>query len=270
MTATTVFTCATGTHDWIHRPRIKPAGIDFLRFSDRKPWNLRGWQHRDLPEIPGAHSARVVSRFPKLRPQEVLPPGYDIGVWIDSSIEVLGDIQPLVQAFDTSGADLALFAHPSGRSVTEEIDFAMAVGQKIPPEFHAAAEQQRQRYKAAGIADRKIVEATIIFYRLHSATARKAGQVWWDEITTYTERDQVSQPFAMRDADLKIHRWDWHFDDPNPYFRRQPHRPPDLGKRLRVGAHCLGDSRLDFHLIQRARKFAGAIRRLGRIFATRS
>ncbi|MEL7345926.1 MAG: hypothetical protein AAFN59_13905, partial [Pseudomonadota bacterium] len=138
------------------------------------------------------------------------------------------------------------------------------------PEFYAAAEEQRQRYKAAGIADRKIIEATIIFHRLHSANARKVGQVWWDEITTYTERDQVSQPFAMRDADLKIHRWDWHFDDPNPYFRRQPHRPPVLGKRLRVGAHCLGDSRLDFHLIQRAGKLAGAIRRLERIFAPRS
>lgn len=269
MPRVTVFTCGIGNHDWIHRPRTKPTGIDFLRFSDRKPWNLRGWQHRDLPELPGSHSARVVSRFPKLRPQEALPPGYDIGVWIDSSIEVLGDIQPLVQAFDASGADLALFAHPSGRSVIEEIDFAIAAG-RIPPEFHAAAEQQRQRYKAAGIADRKIIEATIIFHRLHSATARKVGQVWWDEITTYTERDQVSQPFAMLDADLKIHWWNWHFDDPNPYFRRQPHRPSDLGKRLRVGAYSLGDSRLDYHLVRRARKLASAIRGLGRIFASRS
>ena len=32
---------------------------------------------------------------------------------------------------------------------------------------------------------------------------RAAGEDWWAEITTYTERDQVSQPFAMRDEDLK-------------------------------------------------------------------
>ncbi len=269
MSKVTVFTCAIGNHDWIHRPRIKPAGIDFLRFSNRKPWNLRGWRHKDLPEVPGSPTARVVSRFPKLRPQEALPQDYDIGVWIDGSIEVLADIQPLIEIFDTSGADLALFAHPSGRTVSEEIDFAMAGG-RIPPKFHAAAEQQRERYKAAGVGDQKIIEATIIFHRLNSAAARKAGRVWWDEITTYTERDQVSQPFAMRDADLKIHQWDWHFDDPNPYFRRQPHRPPNLAKRLRVGAHSLGDSRLDFHLVRQARRLGGTIRRLGRSLASRS
>jgi hypothetical protein len=269
MSRVTVYTCAIGPRDWIHRPRAKPAGIDFLRFSDRKPWNPRGWLHRDLPEIPGEHSARILSRFPKLRPQEALPPGYDIGIWIDSSIEVLGDIRPLIETFDASGADLALFAHPSGRSVVEEIDFAMAKG-RIPPESYSAAEQQRQRYQALGIGDRKIIEATIIFHRLQSEASRKAGQIWWDEITTYTDRDQVSQPFAMRGEHLKIHLWDWHFDDPNPYFRRQPHRPHDLGRRLWVGAHCLGASRLDFFLVGRAIELASAIRRVGRTLLSRS
>lgn len=269
MPRVTVFTCAIGNYDWIHRPRHQPAEIDFLRFSNKKPWNLRGWQHRDLPELPENPSFRVMSRFPKLRPQDALPQDYDIGVWIDSSVEVLGDIKPLLEAFYASGADMALFSHPSGRSVIEEIDFALATN-KIPSEFHAAAVRQRERYQAAGIADQKIIEATILFYQLQSAAARTFGQVWWDEIRTYTERDQVSQPFAMLSTDLKVHWWDWHFDDPNPYFRRQPHRPSDLGHRLRVGAYCLGDSRLDFRLVRWARKLGGAIRGLGRSFVSRS
>ena len=254
-----VYTCAVGNCDWIHRPRVTTGDIEFIRFSDQKPWLRRGWQHRQLPEIPDARTPRVLSRFPKLRPMDALS-GADIAVWIDSSVEITGDITPLIRCFDELGSDIALFPHPSGRTVNEEFDFAIAKG-KIPPEFHEAARKQRDRYEKSGLLDHKIVEATIILYRLSRTELRQAGQAWWQEITSYTERDQVSQPFAMRDKRLRIHLWDWHFDDPNPYFRRMPHRPKPFVKRLKTGAHFLGDSRLDYRLVRSAIRAAGALRR---------
>lgn len=248
MPKTVVYTCAIGNYDWIHRPQIKPAGIDFLRFSDRRPLRPMGWKHRELPSVSGARTARVASRFPKLRPQAVLP-DYDIAVWIDSSVEVRGDITPLIELFDRSDADVALFPHPSGRTVNEEIDFAIGA-KKIMPEMHYTAGRQRDRYASANVLDRKIVEASIIFYKLTSDQVRKASEIWWDEIINYTERDQISQPYAMRNPDLKIYLWDWHFNQENPYFRRLPHRPMTLAKRLKTGAYFLGDVRLDYRLVR--------------------
>lgn len=262
MNDTVLYTCSIGNHDWIHRPRIKPSGIEFLRFSDRKPPPSSGWTHRALQPIPQARTARSASRFPKVCPHLVLP-GRDIAVWIDSNVEVLGDVRLLVQSFIESAADVALFPHPSGRTVSEEIDFAILAG-RIGPDFYEAAEQQRSRYAAAGVLDSKVAECTIIFYRLSSQAVRAAGEVWWDEITSFTERDQVSQPFAMRHEGLRIHYWDWHFDEPNPYFRRVPHRPKDAVVRLKTGAHFLADSRLDYRMARYAIKAAGRVRRAGR------
>lgn len=262
-----VYTCAVGRYDWIHCPQVKPAGIDFLRFSDIKPWRLMGWQHRTLPPTPGAQTARGISRFPKLRPHDVLH-GYNIAVWIDSSVEISGDITPLLHTFGASGADVALFPHRGGHSVAEEIETAIEYG-RIPPEMYDQASRQRERYAAAGLLDCRVVEASIIFYRLPSEALRRAGQLWWEEVTTYTERDQVSQPYAMRDDALNIHLWDWHFEQENPYFRRIPHRPENTIERLKIGARYLGDNRLDYRLVRSALRGGKAIRHAGRSLLSR-
>lgn len=254
-----VYTCQIGGRDWIHGPRVIPHGVDFLRFADRKPFRLKGWQHRALTEAPGARTARIVSRFPKLRPHDTLQ-GYDIAVWIDGSVEVIGDLTPLLQAFARSQANVGFFPHPSGRTVAEELDFAMKTS-RIPADMHETAIRQRARYAAAGTLECRIVEATIIFYRLPNAALRKAGEAWWQEVTIYTERDQVSQPYAMQDGSLDIHLWDWHFAEDNPFFRRHPHRPKTLRARLKKGAYHLGDSRLDYRLAGYAIQIAGAIKR---------
>jgi hypothetical protein len=262
MTTITIYTCAMGKYDWIHRPRVMPPGIDFVRFSDRKPLLPSGWRHRTLPQVPQARTARSTARYAKVCPHAVLP-DCDIAIWIDSSVEVLGDLNPLIRAFVDSGADVALFPHPGGRTVTEEIDHAIMSG-RIRPDAYDRAERQRRRYAEAGVSHKLVVESTIIFYRLRSDVLRAAGEAWWAEIVTYTERDQVSQPFAMRDNALRIHYWDWHFDEPNPYFRRLPHRPTALVERLKTGAHFLAESRIDYRIARYAINAGARMRRAGR------
>jgi hypothetical protein len=202
-----------------------------------------------------------------MRPHKVVPE-YEVAIWIDSSVQVVGDVMPLVRNFMETGADVAMFPHPSGRTVAEEFAFAIKA-RRIRPEFYEAAERQQERYAAAGVLDHKVMECTIILYRLANDLLRVACENWWHELVTYADRDQVSQPFAMRDERLRIHRWDWHFDDPNPYFRRLPHRPKALAKRLKVGAHCLADQRLDYRLVHYAFRGGRAVRRVGQSFESR-
>lgn len=68
----------------------------------------------------------------------------------------------------------------------------------------------------------------------------------------------------MGHAELAIHHWDWHFNEPNPYFRRLPHRPRKLMARIYTGAHFLSDSRLDYRVARSALRVAGRVRRIGR------
>ena len=257
-----VYTCSIGGYDWVLKPRVKPDNADFLRFSDRRPIFARGWSHRSISYGVSGLSPRLISRFPKIRPCEVLS-DYEIGVWIDSSVEVIGDITPLLREFEQSGSDVALFSHPSRRTVGQEIAYALSVG-RIPSQFAERAEQQRKRYEAMGLLERNICECTILFYRLHSQPLKDASDRWWSELNTFTERDQISQPYAMEDPSLKTYVWDWHFGEDNPYFRRVAHRPEGFVKRVRMGAHLFGDSRLDYRVARAFIKAAGAVRRFGK------
>lgn len=259
MTKVAVFTCAIGNFDWIHRPKFMPQGVDFLRFSDRRPLSLRGWSHRRLTNHTHRLSSRMLSRFPKIQPH-VLLADYDIGVWVDGNVQVVGDITPLVCAFSESECDIALFPHPSGRSVEEEIDFAIAKG-RISPDFYDKAEQQRTRYKSLGLLEKSIHECTIIFFRISSVELRRACDLWWQELCHFTERDQISQPFAMHNTDINILNWDWHFDTSNVYFKRFPHRPRNFWRRMKTGAHFLGNSRIGYWLVRIGIRTAGVCKR---------
>jgi len=256
---TVVYTCGVGGYDWIHRPQDRKREISYLRFSDRRGLWQHPWRHRQLPDLSEGKSPRLVTRYPKLLPHRVLP-DCDVAIWVDGSIVVRDDLTPLVKEFLDSGDDIALCPHPSGRTVAEEIDHAIDA-RRIAPAQYEAAEQQRISYQAAGVLGAKVFECTVIFYRLGSDKLQNVCERWWHELSNYTERDQVSLPYAMAGSGIRAKHWDWHFDDPtNRFLRRVPHRPKALVKRMKTGAHFLSDTRLDYRLLHYGIKGASLIR----------
>lgn len=256
---TVVYTCSVGGYDWIHRPQDRTSGISYLRFSDRRGLWQHPWRHMQLPEFSQETTPRLVARYTKVLPHRVLP-DCDVAIWIDGTIIVRNNLTPLVKEFLDSDKDIALCPHPSRRTVAEEIDHAIEA-RRIGPLHYEAAEQQRARYREAGVLDAKVFESSVVFYRLRRQELREACETWWHELCNYTERDQISQPYAMLDPAMRIKHWDWHFDDPtNKFLRRVPHRPKALVNRLKTGAHFLHDTRLDYRLLHCGIKGASLIK----------
>ena len=265
MAHTVIYTCSLGGYDWLHRPLAPTPGAAFLRFSDHACRRQSPWVHSPVPQEATAATRRLLSRYPKIMAHRVLPGTVgrdaDVSVWIDSSVLVLDDITPLLDRFRSSGADMALFRHPSGRTVSEELDFALTV-KKRGVDASDRAEAQRARYGAADLLSVPVFEATILFRRTDSAPVTAAMERWWHEVSTLTERDQVSLPYALRDQGCSIMEWDWHFDDPGcRWFRRIPHRPKTLRKRLVAGAHFLGDHRPEYRVARSIIRTGGRLRR---------
>lgn len=212
-----------------------------------------------LPDVPQESTPRLVARYTKVLPHRVLP-DCDVAIWIDGTILVRNDLTNLIKEFLDSGEDIALCPHPSGRTVSEEIEFAINA-RRISPAQYDAAEQQRTRYQKAGVLDEKVFESSVVFYRLGKGALRDACESWWHELSNYTDRDQVSLPYAMSNSGIRIKHWDWHFDDPtNCLLRRVPHRPKALVTRMKTGAHFLSDTRLDYRLLRYAIKGASLIK----------
>jgi hypothetical protein len=220
---TVVYACTHLDYDQIFSPVVPTPGVDFVLFADRKPRLVRGWQWRPLPEAIRGMSQTLANRYAKFFPHRVLPEA-DCSVYLDANTLVLGDLTPLVGEFLASGADIGLFPHRERSTLAEEFEFGRRVG-KIPPSDVKKGLAQLRRYRQAGLPpDPPFTENAIIFRRHGNPALGDAMQLWWSELTHYTQRDQLSLPYVLHASRLRVKLWDWNYKFENPYFMRYLHR----------------------------------------------
>jgi hypothetical protein len=221
-TRTVVYACTHLDYDQIFSPVVPTPGVDFVLFADRKPRFVRGWQWRPLPAAVAGMSQTLANRYCKFFPGAVLPEAA-CSVYLDANTLVLGDLTPLLAEFRASGADIGLFPHRERSSLAEEFEFGRRVG-KIPPADVEKGLAQLRRYREAGLPpDPPFTENAIIFRR-HGPRLEAAMQLWWSELLTYTQRDQLSLPYVLFASGIGVKLWDWNYKYPNPYFLRYQHR----------------------------------------------
>lgn len=259
---TIVYSCTFADYDYTFGPLARTPNASFLRFGDTSPNRWRIWNHLAVPDEKMKISQTLTNRWFKLFPHDVLTP-CDVAIYVDGNILVRADLTPLIEEFYASGADIALFPHPSGRTVAEEIDFAF--GSRIPLKDQPIAKTQRDRYNQLDILDTPITENTILFYRMDSPKVAQIGELWWDELQSYTKRDQISLPYVIHSVRPKIHFWDFHFHDPsdeNIYFQRTGHRRGTWFQQLKQKSFFLKDYAPQYRLVFAALKAGGVITKL--------
>jgi Protein of unknown function (DUF616) len=240
---TTVYSCTFSSYDFNFGPFVHTPSARMLRFTDaRRP---RGnWELRPIPEEAALQpSHTLVNRYMKMFPRRFFPDS-DVAVYVDGNILIKSDLTPLLDEFKASGADLALFRHPHGRTLDEEIEFALI--HRVEPQQRELASAQRARYRDLGLLDSRVSENSIIFYRVSRDIVDELSALWWQETTAYAHRDQFSLPYVLSVVPVRVHYWSWHFKaTPNPYFDQYPHRYGSRHNQRRLAAEFLGKYR--FH-----------------------
>lgn len=255
--STIIYSCTFANYDYTLGPLARTHGAQFLRFGTTKPNRHRIWQHRPVPKHMHRETQTLTNRRFKLFPGEVLPE-CDVAIYVDGNILIRADLTPLIREFWESGADIALFPHPSGRTLEQEIDFSL--GRTIPDAHAPLAEEQRRDYRPLGIMNEKISENTILFYRMSSPKVAQMGQLWWHELERYCKRDQISLPYVIQQVQPKIHYWDWHFHSAskkNSYFARSGHRAKDPFARLKSVAFFMEEFSWPHKILARTIAFGG-------------
>lgn len=257
-----VYTCTFDDYDYNFGPLVRTPNTRFLRYGTSRPNRWRIWEHLPVPDDMALETQTLTNRRFKFLPGAVLP-DCDVAIYVDGTILVRADLSPLIAEFWDSGADIALFPHPSGRTVEQEMDFALE--HKTPARDIPLMQAQRDRYREMGLLDMPVTENTIIFYRMAAPKVAEIGTLWWEEFERFSKRDQISLPYVRDRIAPKVHLWDWHFHAPsdrNRYFARAPHRRPSRLARLRAAAFFMKDHALEYRALHGAIKAAGALRKL--------
>jgi hypothetical protein len=118
-------------------------------------------------------------------------------IWIDASFRVVS-ADFAVEALALA-KPIAQFVHPWRDCLFAEAVEIAALG--MDPE--GVAGWQTARYREAGHPVGWGLWASGVIARRHTAAVKRMGAAWAKEVASGSARDQVSQPFVLREARLK-------------------------------------------------------------------
>lgn len=212
-----VYTCITQGYDPLNIPLSVDARLAYFCFTDTPESMAPPWEPR-LITLPGL-SQKDQNRYIKMHPHEFLPE-YDVTIYVDGNIQIVGDLYELVCTALSSPEDIFLYGHPNRNCVYAEGAACSHIAHERI--WHIAA--QMRRYRKAGYPiENGLFEASVIISK-NTPSMRRFMAEWWREYRTGAKRDQLALPFVA--WQLGIPLGSFGESDPrfgNRYFRRLPH-----------------------------------------------
>lgn len=252
-----VYSCATAGYDHPlpHECAIHGAEYCFYTDSEEDPSGL--WKIEPL-QMQGRDPVQT-ARLHKMSPH-ILFPDADIAIWIDANVAITGDITVYVRKLLEEDVAFGLVRHPIRNSFVEEARALNDLGIDRP----AVLGPQIGGYLLEGVpSDLGLTETNFMLMDLRKPETIRALEIWREEISDKSVRDQVSFDYA---------RWKsgansvWLFDDggsvrSNPrfaYFEHGAagHRQKDVF-RGRAYTSQLSDSYNDLTVVEARHRAQG-------------
>lgn len=188
-----VYTAISGNYNPLRNPSLVSKQIDYVCFTDQPLWhklaNNTVWNTLPFPrETQGLDSVRAC-RMVKLLPHLFFPK-YDYSIWVDGSIDILGDVHALLAEYDYP--DMLCFKHPRRSCIYEEGRICIELGKDDP----LVIRNQLQAYGDQGFPSQAgLIESGVLIRRHNTPVIQKVMEDWWREIKVHSRRDQLSFPY---------------------------------------------------------------------------
>jgi hypothetical protein len=192
-----VYTAITNSYDTLKSPPDFNGDAECVAFMDEvQPCN--GWQIR--PACSDFSDPCRNAKAHKILPH-VYFPDKEYSLWIDGSVTIkfTFPISRLIRE-NLSECDLAVFRHPRRSCIYQEASICSALYKDDP----ALIGRQVQRYAAEQYpADNGLAECTVLLRR-HTSRVIQFSEMWYDEITKYSRRDQLSFNYVAHRLDIPV------------------------------------------------------------------
>ena len=194
-----VFSAITNGYDTLKLPEHLDPDFDYVLFTDSPASDTGIWEIRPIVSF---HSDRTrAARFVKTHPHTLLQE-YDVAVWIDSNIMILGDIDHLIREVMASGAALGAIPHPSRETVYEEV---VSCSNRGKDEI-SVMEEQIEKYRGESFSHSDLIESNFLVFNLRHEKIKSFLDAWWREIDLHSRRDQLSLNYALFRTGAGWHR----------------------------------------------------------------
>lgn len=194
-----IYTAIIGDYDDLHNPTVVTPGWSYVCFTSNENlfakrkdyiWDIRLVRDPSLSNIKFARKIKVLH-------QDFLV-GYDLSIWVDSNIRVTSNLDTFVERYHKN--DLTILQHPDRKCIYEE---AMACI-RMRKGFKNVIESQMTYYRKCGYPINNGLVASRILIRPFNEKVRYFMNEWWNQISTHSQRDQLSFNFVLWEIPLDI------------------------------------------------------------------
>jgi hypothetical protein len=184
-----VYTCITQGYDTMKIPLSVDNRLAYFCFTDSPesvlpPWEFRPIGLKDL-------SPKDQNRYIKMHPHEFLP-DYDVTVYVDGNIQIIGDLSALVDSLQHEPEDIFMFKHPWRNCIYPE---AASCAHLSFDWIWKIASQMRRYSKSGYPVENGLFEASVII-RKDSNRLHRLMNAWWSEYSSGVKRDQLSLTYV--------------------------------------------------------------------------
>jgi len=217
-----VYTSIFGNYDPIVEPLYKSDKCDYYAITDLDIPENSAWKKMDVIFIKGFDDMDSYhkSKFCKMMPH-LLFPEYEYSIWVDGNVQIVADMYPLVDRLDEQHT-MGMFQNPLHDCIYTEAKYNICQNNVKVQQI----QNQINIYKAEGFPQMfGLREFSIIARRHNDEECVRMMNDWWEQVNTYTMRDQLSFPYVlwkygktMDYVQLLGGNWRW-----NPRFICYPH-----------------------------------------------
>jgi hypothetical protein len=164
--------------------------LDYFYFSENQSNIVEPWKFKriDIQHL----NAKDQNRYIKIHPHKVLPE-YDITLYIDGSIQIVGDIYEMVTKALQLEGDIFLYDHFERNCIYSE---AAACAYYSHDWIWTIARQMRRYSREGYPVNNGLYEAGVILRR-NTERVSKIMEYWWLEYSQGVKRDQLSLPYVL-------------------------------------------------------------------------
>jgi hypothetical protein len=187
-----VYTAISNQYNALLNPSHIDAGLDYCCFTDQVFWNRLAnntvWKIRPLPkeDIDPVRLCRMVKILPHL-----FFPDHEYSVWVDGSINIIGDIQTLLTQYNYPA--MLFFKHPKRSCIYQEGKTCIDLGKDDPQ----VISRQLDCYREQGFPENAgLIESGVLIRRHNDPAVIRVMDEWWREVRTQSRRDQLSFPYV--------------------------------------------------------------------------
>lgn len=192
-----VYTCIAGSYDHLKEVSRKAKNIDFICFTNIRVEDSKGWTIRPLPR--NFKSNILANRFVKMH-AHLLFQDYDISVYVDGSIKIVGDIHSF--ALNSVKHDLvAMYQHPFRNCLYEEAEICKVFGF----DWHWNLDRQIRKCKSDHFPKKNgLFECGVIVSQHMHPKIIELMECWWHEFELGVKRDQIMLPYLTNKLNINV------------------------------------------------------------------